>query len=513
MNVLLKLFFIFGLSFAIEAKFAKNVKRFGEMNVVNNFNSPILASVTRVNAKLEPVSLPFLANINPNLNSRIQPAFTFVEPGLNPLKSKVNKNPKAEDSDYFSSNAKVLSKVDKDSDEDIDENSDYFGANDIDNINEGTNGQIFENESDEDGDYFLLSGQDPENEPGNDKNSDKNGNSKFPTDDIDNYIDHDDSDEFYDDQVNSTVLRRTSSNADVDDNEQENIFKCDHIICPSKTSSCKSTVEAVGDEYSEVEVMTECLSSTNEVLATKTSKSDNPSIGKYLRVVQTMNNESDIQIRYFNQTKSGLWPLSSGTNLRRTSESAQDTKSKRRKVQNKLRRSKARFNMRKGNDDADEEEPPVLITEPQKEDFDNFLQRKFDPISVIQGNSSGYHNITSRYNQMLNDDEEPTAEEEQPAEEESTAEEELNLVESEELICVGVHCPKEAFKCKTFDDSVPPEFNKIQIVVQCLTRDDVMVHTETLEKENFQKGVYMHSESLLNRYGELNTMAEHFVID
>ena len=520
MIVLLKLLVIFGVCFLIEAKTnlaVKNVKRFGEIKMANNFKTPILASVTRVNSKLEPVSLPFLAKINPNLNSRIQPAFTFLESGPNTMNDPVgNKYPKAEedkDFDYFSSNVKDpknVSESDKDSDEDPDEDSDYFGANDKDPKNAVENDQEPENESENvsniNTDYFQSNDKDPKNEPGNDRKE----YPKTPIDEIDNYVD-DDNDAFYDDHINSTVLRRnihTNSNAAVDELENEKKFKCDHIICPKKTFSCKSTVEAVEDDFIQVEIITECLSSTNEVLATKKSRSDNPSSGKYLFVIQTMDNEGNIELSFNNRTENDLIPRKSVETPKYTKLFVNDflesvSKSKRRKAKDKLRRIKAMFNMRKENDD--EEEPPTVITNPDADDFDNFIiKKKFNAIEMVEGNST-YHNVTSRNNQRSNVEEsykEPDIEEE-----------ELNLVESDELICVGVECPKEAFKCKTFDDSVPPDFTKIQIIVQCLTKDDVVVHTETLERINFQKGVYMHSESLLNRYGELNTMAEHFPLD
>lgn len=562
MIVLLNLFVIFCVNIAVGAKTnfeVKNVKRFGEIIMENNYKAPILASVTRVNSKLEPVSLPFLANIHPNLNSRLQPAFTFVESGFNNQIPPIsNKYPKVKDDDYFSSNdidSKIESKNDKDTDEDFDEDSDYFGSNDNDpktkvkNNNDPGNKSV--NESSIDTDYFQSNEKDLKIKQESDKKSETKENSKYSSEEIDNYVDHKDNDSFYDDQVNITVLRRSSersSNADVDENGEKNKFKCDDIICPSKTYSCKSTVEAIAGDFMQVEIITECLSSTDEVLATKTSKSDNPS-GKYMFLIQTMNNDGNIVLSFRNQTGYDLTPQINETNIKESSEStvkipkytklfvddfiktlrsnqnASESKSKRRKTKIKLQRIKRRFNMRKDGDDEDEEGPPIIITNPDEEDFDHFkIRRKYDSISVIEGNSSDYKNIYSRNNQRSNDDEtnkdldgenddETYKDPEREELLKEREEEELNLVESEKLVCVGVECPRDAFKCKTFDDSIPPDFAKIRIRVECLTKDDVVVHNETIEKENFQKGIYMHSETLLNRYGELNTMTEHIVID
>ena len=57
----------------------------------------------------------------------------------------------------------------------------------------------------------------------------------------------------------------------------ENIFHCGELTCPSRTTRCKSTFIAVPDDFTEIEVTTQCLSFENEVLEEKTTKSNNPS--------------------------------------------------------------------------------------------------------------------------------------------------------------------------------------------------------------------------------------------
>ena len=524
MIVLLKLLVLFCVNFAIGEKTndeVKDLKRFGELLMKDpmgsNYETPILASVTRVNSKLEPVSLPFLAHINPNVESILQPAFTFVKSIQSPLQKPIYQRIINSRTDGFNRLNNNIADRGEVVDKETDNDSDYFSSNTNDKDKQVNN---------EDSDYFVSydkdpkseekKDKDPENKPENGtdtfekvsfKGSDKKVNSKNPADEIDNYVDHKENDEFYDDQLNdmelnSTVLSRNS----VLNFDSVNKLKCDDIICPYKTHSCKSRVEAVPPHYIKLEIVTECLSLTNEVFATKYSEIDNPSRGKYMFVIQTMDNEGKIEISFKNRTENDLNLQSNQTNLRRNSnQNFNDSDIKRRMAKNKSRRSKGEFSMRKDNDE-DTEGPPIVITKGDKESRDHFILKKNLNSSSTKKKSKIFDEIQ---NKTLSNNRRAIDEETNEGREETTDEPVYNLIEKEDLVCMKVECPKEAFICRTIQDAIPPEFKLIRIIVECVSKDNVVVSTTTLEQLNSRPGTYRHYESVLNRYDELNTMSEH----
>ncbi|CAO1411240.1 unnamed protein product [Diamesa serratosioi] len=220
-------------------------------------------------------------------------------------------------------------------------------------------------ENDEDYDYFASIRNGPDHEFKNEKDYDRGKRIKSPADETDNYVDYKEIDALYDEVMNRSEnivsSRRSFVNTedlddeeneedadeyeedadeneeDADENEQdadkiedpsnnleasqetpgyinlnpvlkESKLKCDNIICPSKTHSCKSTVEAVPEEYLKIKTVTQCLSINNEVLATKNSEANNPSRGKYMFVIQTMDNQGIIKTSFKNQTDNDLNP-------------------------------------------------------------------------------------------------------------------------------------------------------------------------------------------------------------
>lgn len=744
MIVLLKLFLIFCVAFVIGEKTKvkdENWKRFGDssrQNSVNiNLNVPILASITRVNSKLKPVSLPFLSQIIPNYNSPIQPAFKFVNSLYSPPphsmygqsnkhvenshglshprnqisdgKEKNKKNPSTLESngnaDYFSSsiiypdhgikNNKNTASLESN------EELDYFSSNvvdldsiekndkDADHISSNVNAPLYKTKNDKHPDldvnykddkeyeYSASNVNDPDYKVENDKNQNQDKTYKKPLDEIDNYVDYKDTDALYDDEElfheskevkksrrnnqNSNVeennddadnkentsnqletpeyikqlisdffeklnsdqivsgsevkrrmakvatrrlkeqirmrkrngdqkqdrhLNNTVSSRNFNSNITENRLKCDNIICPIKSHSCKSTVEAVPQEYIKIETETQCLSLTNEVLATRKSESDNPSSGKYMFVIQTMDNEGNIKTLFKNESDNILNPQNNAQNveslesrsiMKTNSEFLQETpiyikrlvadffdklnsdeilsepETKRRMAKDKARRLKGVFRMKKQNftkpivtlpDSLNDEpsdghknpkpikktikskrEAPPKNKKPSKkgkkdigieieinipswkssdEDISfqsaDEMSKKRTMKTVIDENSDTNQNNSSINNQLTVDE---------MKEYDSNSNETLDNVNEENVLqCSGLICPKEAFSCKTTSDGIPPNFIKLKIVIQCLSKDKIVLSTKIVKKESEHhiKGSPYHTETLLKRNGELNTI-------
>lgn len=599
MIVFLKFLIIFCVNVAVGKKTndeVKNMKRFGSILIDDPMevilNPPILASITRVNSNLEPVSLPYLAHINPNFESLIQPAFTFSEPVQPspqlPLFNQNYQEPIRTDGFSMLNYQNTYYGEVNDNDYSVDEtdqDSDYFSSNINYPIVEEDDYDEYENGSDEqengEDDYFVSNdkvpikeeenSKKPKNKPGNSKNpknkqlkgkphkkkplkgkipktklgkvkdsnknlgktkvSDKKVNFKSPADEIDNYVDHKDIDEFYDDEeehVEKKNLLRISETTSVDDTENENKLKCDNIICPSKTYSCESTIEAISPDFIKIKIITKCLSQTNEVLATKNSELDNPTSGENMFAIQTMDHEGKIKISFEIKTENDMNIENNSTNMRRNSESHQESPKYtnllvddflkkynsnqnvnepeiKRKMGNwkhdKSPRIKGGLSRRQNEDD-----PPVVITKGKKEDLDNFhLRRKMESMlntfskkktkETIKDKKSKKQNITPQYSRRS-----------KKADKNHKID---DLIERKDLQCSSVECPAEAFSCRTISDAIPPDFINIQIVIECLSKDDVVLYTDTTEELNARRGTYIHSETLLNRYGELNTMSEY----
>ncbi|CAO1398139.1 unnamed protein product [Diamesa hyperborea] len=234
MIVLIKLIFIFSVTFANKgtySKATKNVKRFGGNPKIDE---PILATIAQVDSNLQPISQPFLGLIYNNHNSKVQPNLEYYGD---------------EAQQYLTSNF-YTRRTGNGDEKEIVFYCDYMACPSTTYSCESTVHAISEYKATIRTTTLCLS--------------------------LNNEV------------LRSTVLSSSDHssgmfNYQLTDNqegsqmdEESIIFHCDQLTCPSKTNRCKSIFRAVPEEFTEIEVTTQCLSNTNDVLEEKTTKSNNP---------------------------------------------------------------------------------------------------------------------------------------------------------------------------------------------------------------------------------------------
>ena len=88
--------------------------------------------------------------------------------------------------------------------------------------------------------------------------------------------------------------------------EEEVILHCDSLTCPSQTHNCKSTFNVLSKDFNEIEVITQCLSITNEVLAERTTVSKNLVNDRYYFEIEEIDDGTDRDENIADATKISL---------------------------------------------------------------------------------------------------------------------------------------------------------------------------------------------------------------
>lgn len=258
MIVLLKLIFIFSITFAkdeTDNDEVKDMKRYGESSWQNsmetNNEEPILASIVQVDLNLQPKSKPFLGIIYNNFDIPVQPNLA-----------------------YFSDDAPEYL------------TTDFYTRR---TVNGDEQEIIFYC------DYISCPSETYSCESTVEATSKNNTRIRTTTLCLSSTYE---------------VLRRTILTSiedssgmfyyekDSEMDEEENIFHCDDLTCPSKTNICKSTFRPVPEEFVKIEVTTLCISAFKEVLAKQVIKINNPLNDRFyykLEVIDSKNDKHEIK--------------------------------------------------------------------------------------------------------------------------------------------------------------------------------------------------------------------------
>lgn len=86
---------------------------------------------------------------------------------------------------------------------------------------------------------------------------------------------------YFSDDAEEYLTTDFYSRRTVNEDEQEIIFYCDYLACPSETYSCESTVEAISKNNTTIRTTTICLSSTYEALRRTILTSNEDSNGMF----------------------------------------------------------------------------------------------------------------------------------------------------------------------------------------------------------------------------------------
>lgn len=265
MIVLLELIFVFSVTFAIEENNNDvDFKRFGDNSwqypVENNFEDPILASISQVDSNLLPIMEPFLGLIFNKYDTPIQPYFA-----------------------YFSDDAQ----------EHLTTNSFYRKS-----VNEIEKEIIFYCDS------LECPSKTHSCETTVQAISENNFRLRTATLCLSRTYE---------------ILRRTVTSSrnhtsgmfyyenqndekDPEMDGEENIFYCLDLPCPSETHSCKTSFHAVNESVIKMEAITQCLSIIQEVLDEKTTRSNFPLNDRFyfeLKAIDHKNVKSESKKRTF----------------------------------------------------------------------------------------------------------------------------------------------------------------------------------------------------------------------
>ena len=99
--------------------------------------------------------------------------------------------------------------------------------------------------------------------------------------------------EYPEESEENILISKEMSRRNADAIDEEIIFHCVQLTCPSKTHSCKSTFIAVPEDFIEINVTTQCLSITNEVLEEKSTKYNNPLSDMYYFEFKAIDHENN----------------------------------------------------------------------------------------------------------------------------------------------------------------------------------------------------------------------------
>lgn len=289
MIVFLKLFVLFGVTFASQEKNndeVKNLKRFGESSwqspMENNYADPILAYITRLNSNLQPIALPYLDYIYNTYTSESAIAY-FGDDAQEYLTTNIFSRRNAHDEneiiffcEYLKCPAKTHSCESTIEVISEDDNEIQITTQCLSETNEVLNNITLSSSDISNAMYYLEIQRKDVNKPAeandfNDSHSD---------------LDH---------LKNSSSILFSKKSTDTESSKEldhstrlqshEIILYCDFMTCPSQTHICKSTFNAVPEDFIEIEVNTQCLSVTNEVLLERISNSKNPSNERYYYIV------------------------------------------------------------------------------------------------------------------------------------------------------------------------------------------------------------------------------------
>ena len=115
---------------------------------------------------------------------------------------------------------------------------------------------------------------------------------------------------YFGDDAQEHLSRNTFSRRNAD--EKKITFHCENLVCPTKTNSCESTIEVISEDDIQIQINTQCLSITNEVLSNKTLISSNVSSGMFYFEIQTLDGENESTV---SDTKSIVVPSESEKNM------------------------------------------------------------------------------------------------------------------------------------------------------------------------------------------------------
>ena len=245
MIVLLRLVFIFFVTFGIDKNEAKNVKRFGGSSwhnpMENNIEEPMLASIAKVDSNLQPISEPFLGLIYNNYNALVQPNLAYYG----------NEAQKYLTTNFYSR------RTGQEDEKEIIYVCDFLKCPSLTHSCESEVHAISEYKTTIRTTTLCLS-----------------LTNETLRQTVLSSSDHSSGMFYYENQV-------TEDEDDSESDEGENMFHCNDLACPSETISCKSTFKAIPEDFTEIEVTTQCLSITHEVLAERTTNSNNPLNDRY----------------------------------------------------------------------------------------------------------------------------------------------------------------------------------------------------------------------------------------
>lgn len=251
MIVLLKLFVLFCVTFASQEKYNDeviNLKRFGESSWQSsleiNYANPILAYITRLNSNLQPIAVPYLDYIYNTYTPEPAIAY-FGDDAQEYLATNIFSRRNANDEneiiffcEYLECPAKthscetiieVISEV---------YNEIQITTQCLSETNEVLNNVTLTSSDISNAMYYLE-------------------------------IQRKDFNDSHSELIQSHKI----------------ILHCDFLTCPTQTNICKSTFNAVPEDFIEIEVNTQCLSITNEVLLERITNSKNPSSERYYYIV------------------------------------------------------------------------------------------------------------------------------------------------------------------------------------------------------------------------------------
>ena len=306
MIVLLKLFVLFFVTFANKERYNNPSNRWENPTIQKSkYEDPILAYITRVNSNLEPIFSPFLGVIYNDPNSSKQETNSgSYQNAQKHLKTNVvirrvvnedeNEKEMVFHCDFLTCPNRTHS-CETTVEADLEFGIQLIITTQCLSItNEDLSNKTTTSDQDSSGMYYFESQtEDDEIEPvASDLDFDySNKNTSKISIESEQYVNENESLEKSEEALlvptesENIMLRR---NADAID--EEIIFHCDRLACPSKTHSCKSTFIAIPHHFNEMNITTQCLSITNEVLIAR-STTKNLSDKGYFFEINTINHE------------------------------------------------------------------------------------------------------------------------------------------------------------------------------------------------------------------------------
>lgn len=240
--------------------------------------------------------------------------------------------------------------------------------------------------------------------------------------------------------ISSNHFSRKNANAA----EKEITFHCEYFECPSKTHSCESIVEIISEDGVQVQVITQCLSITNEVLINKTSISSDVTSGMYYFEIQRKahNKEPEVLNDGNNYQADYGHPLSK--------ECPETTESPVTDVSNDGKEFQSDYGMdvisKECRGKGESQETPG---EPQSNEVFEELETRSD-------------------------------------------------VSKEEVIlhCDFLKCPSQTHNCKSTFNVFAEDYNEIEVITQCLSiMNEVLIERTTISKNPFSDRYYFEIKS------------------